>query len=107
MTDQKDDSLILRMAGKILAPIATRNPDLAGVAGAARTILNEVDSTIAQQDRAAHLNKMRNEIAEIAAVIFAEQLSASNSAELSSNPEDTKNAVKAGVDLALQVLTVM
>jgi hypothetical protein len=116
---KQDDALILSMAGKILAPIATRNPNMGNVVRAARGILTAVDLKInnltaadlkinqpPHQDEIDYFGKLRNEIAEIAAIVFGEQLSISGSADIPSNPDSIKNAVKSTVDLALEVYII-
>jgi len=107
MTHQKDDSLILSMAGKIHAPIANRNTaKLANAVKDARTILEQVELEIAKptyQDHASRLTKMRDTIAEIAATICAEQLLISGSATVSSDPNNIPNAAEAAVKLAVEV----
>src|SRR6266513_6464293 len=80
MKVRNDDELILSMAGKIFAPIASSTANCQAAVRQAREILTEVDSQIDQPTNQGQLKffaQTRNKIAEVAATIIATQLAKS------------------------------
>jgi hypothetical protein len=102
---RNEHQLVLSMAGKILAPIAS-SANYPSVVSKARDILAEVDKQISQitnQVQVGFLAQTRNSVAEVAATIVGAQLTKSGSAAVSSDPKNDKNVVEWAIKLAINV----